>query len=102
MQYGIRLKQEDLSITEFKTLLSGIMPDTPLGQIVQIRSEKDAKVLKHFNKEQKRIRSEWRRKVAKKQIKTMSKEEKRNAVDSINAMFRNMFMNENMDGKRGG
>lgn len=102
MQYGIRLKQEDIPVSEFKTLLSGIMPETPLGQIVQIRSEKDPKVLKHFNKEQKRIRSEWRRKSAKKQISTMSKEEKRHAVDSINEMFRNMFMKENQIMKRGG
>lgn len=94
MQYGIRLKQEDLSISEFNTLLAGMMPDTPLGQIVQIRSESDPKVLKHFNKEQNRIRSEWRRKMAKKQISSMSEKDKRTAVNSINDMFRSMFMND--------
>ena len=35
------------------------MPETPLGQIVSIRSEKDPKVLKGFSKEQRKIRSEW-------------------------------------------
>ena len=27
--------------SEFATLLSGLMPDTPLGQIISIRAEKD-------------------------------------------------------------
>lgn len=59
-QYGIRLRQEDeMSWSEFCTLLSGIMPDTPLGRIVSIRSEKDPKVLKNFTKEQKDIRNKW-------------------------------------------
>ena len=50
-----------MSWSEFCSLLSGIMPDTPLGQIVAIRAEKDPKVLKRFTKEQKRIRNEWQR-----------------------------------------
>lgn len=51
---------------EFCTLLSGIMPETPLGQIVNIRSENDREKLKHFTPEQKRIRSEWRNRQVKK------------------------------------
>ena len=44
-QYGIRLRTEDdMSYAEFCSLLSGIMPDTPLGQVVSIRAEKDMKV----------------------------------------------------------
>lgn len=62
-QYGIRLRalsnEDDLSWAEFCSLLSGVMPDTPLGSIVSIRAEKDAKVIKKFTKEQKRIRNEW-------------------------------------------
>lgn len=61
-QYGIRLRSnDDMSYAEFCSLLSGIMPDTPLGQIVSIRAEKDSKVIKKFTKEQKRIRDEWLR-----------------------------------------
>ena len=60
-QYGIRLRQEDdMSWSEFCTLLAGIMPETPLGQVVSIRSENDKEVLKSFTKEQHRIRNEWR------------------------------------------
>lgn len=39
------------------------MHDTPLGQIVSIRSEVDPEILKHFTKEQRRIWEEWRGKV---------------------------------------
>ncbi|MNI44238.1 hypothetical protein D3C76_275810 [compost metagenome] len=45
---------------EFCTLLAGIMPETPLGQIVQIRCENDREKLKNFTPEQHRIRNEWR------------------------------------------
>lgn len=60
-QYGIRLRNEpDMSWGEFSTLLAGIMPETPLGQIVSIRSEDDKETLKHFTPDQHRIRNEWR------------------------------------------
>lgn len=66
-QYGIRLRSEnDMSWSEFCSLLSGIMPDTPLGSIVSIRSEKDKNVLKNFTTEQKKVRNEWLKKKAKK------------------------------------
>ena len=38
---------------EFKDMLSGLGPDTPLGRIVAIRSEDDPEVLKNFSSEQK-------------------------------------------------
>lgn len=60
-QYGIRLRSEnDMSWGEFSTLLAGIMPETPLGQVVSIRSESDKDILKNFTQEQHRIRDEWR------------------------------------------
>lgn len=58
--------------SEFCTLLAGIMPKTPLGQIVSIRSEDDKDMLKNFTPEQHSIRNEWRSK----QITNMSDEEK--------------------------
>lgn len=39
--------------------MSGLMHDTPLGQIVSIRAEKDPKRIKEFTKEQRRIRNDW-------------------------------------------
>ena len=49
---------------EFRDFLSGIGPDTPLGRIVSIRAEDDEDVLKHFTKEQHRIRNEWKQRSA--------------------------------------
>ena len=49
-----------MSWGEFSTLLAGIMPETPLGQIVSIRSETDKGMLKNFTSDQHRIRNEWR------------------------------------------
>jgi len=59
MQYGIRLTREDISFGEFLRLLSGVMPDTPLGRLVAVRSEKDAEVLKRFGRHEKKIRADW-------------------------------------------
>lgn len=49
---------------EFRDLLTGIGPDTPLGRIVSVRAENDKEVLKHFSPEQRRIRNEWRHRKA--------------------------------------
>lgn len=45
---------------EFKDLLIGIGPETPLGRVVAIRAEDDTEMLKQFTPEQHRIRSNWR------------------------------------------
>ena len=83
-QYGIRLRQiSDMPWDEFCSYLSGIMPDTPLGNVVQIRSEDDKEILKNFTPEQKRIRSEWRNRMA----KNMDKKQAEDAIE----MFKNMF-----------
>lgn len=59
-QYGIRLRNEpNMPWSEFCSLLSGIMPNTPLGQIVAIRAEKDPKKIKNFTREQRKIRNDW-------------------------------------------
>lgn len=57
----IRTKEfESVSWDEFKALLAGLAPETPLGRIVAIRSETDKNVIRHFSKDQKRIYDEWR------------------------------------------
>lgn len=61
----IRTKEfETVSWDEFKILLSGIDPETPLGRIVAIRSETDKNVIKNFNADQRRIHNEWRNRKA--------------------------------------
>lgn len=58
-QYGIRLKVAELQFDEFLNLTSCLMPDTPLGQIVAIRSETDAEIISNFTDGQKQIRNDW-------------------------------------------
>lgn len=64
---------------EFKPLLIGIGPDTALGRIVSIRMEDDEDVLKHFTPEMKKIRNDWRNKIAKER----SPEETQNFLESM-------------------
>ena len=58
-QYGIRLKTAELDFDEFLNLTSCLMPDTPLGQIVAIRSETDAEIISNFTDAQRQIRNDW-------------------------------------------
>lgn len=60
MQYNIRLSQTEMDWKEFGTLLAGLMPKTPLGTVVGIRSEDDKEVLKRYTKGQRQIRDDWR------------------------------------------
>ena len=75
-----------MSWSEFATLLSGLMPDTPLGQIISIRSETNKDMLKNFTKEQKKIQSEWK----KRKSKNIDKESYDEAMNSFKAMFKAM------------
>lgn len=58
-QYGIRLKTAELDFDEFLNLTSCLMPDTPLGQIVAIRSETDADIISKFTDAQREVRNSW-------------------------------------------
>lgn len=90
MQYGIRLRHEaDMSWSEFCTLLIGIMPETPLGQIVSIRSEEDKEILKNFTTDQHRIRNEWRNRVN--PIRDMPEEEKEERTKKLQEIFAKAF-----------
>lgn len=51
--------------SEFSALLSGLNSETPLGIICSIRAEDNPDVLKDFTAEQRKIRSEYRNKMAK-------------------------------------
>lgn len=67
-QYGIRMMSrsfEDVTWAEFVALLAGLDANTALGRIVAIRAEENKDMLKAFTPEQRRIRSEYRNKIAK-------------------------------------
>lgn len=84
-QYGIRLRKNlsEMEWGEFASLLSGLNGDTPLGNVVRIRSEKDPKVIKTFTASEKQIRNEWLNKNA----VHISKEEYEQAMNSFKEMF---------------
>lgn len=63
--------------------MAGLDGKTPLGRMISIRAEEDREILKQFTPEQKRIRSEWRRKRAKK----MSAKDTETAIESFRRMF---------------
>ena len=82
-QYGIRLRNEinTISWSEVKMLVSGLLSDTPLGRIIQIRSENNKEQLKNFTPEMHKIRNEWRNRMAKDKLKD---------EDALNRTFDNM------------
>jgi hypothetical protein len=92
-QYGIRLEtmcgENDMSWPEFSRLLNGIMPNTPLGSIVQIRAEEDPDVLEHFTREQRSIRDKWRTEHS--PVKEMSEEEKEASTREAQQLFAQIF-----------
>lgn len=71
---------------EFKDMLVGISPDTALGRIVAIRAENDKNVLKHFTKDQKRIRNEWRNK----RVKTVNPADMEQILEGFKQAFISM------------
>lgn len=90
MQYNIRLREEDnMTFSEFSTLLTGIMPKTPLGQIVSIRAEEDKDILKNFTEEQHKIRNEWR--TENNPVAEMTEEEKAQKAKEFQEIMAKMF-----------
>ena len=85
-QYGIRLSRDDLDWWEFQTKLQLLNAETPLGQVVSIRAENDPEKLKSFNKDQRRIRNEYRNK----QAKNMSEQTYNDAMAGLKEMFKAM------------
>lgn len=87
-QYGVLpSQQEDLKYSDWEKMVSGLMPKTPLGQIVSIRCEKDPNMLKHFTAEQKRIRADW----AAYRLRHRVKREGMSGVEELEKMIASMF-----------
>lgn len=85
-KYSIRKEIDNMSWAELCSDISGLMSETPLGNIVQIRSEDDKERLKNFTQEQKNIRWEYRNKMAQK----MDKEEFKKVIAEFQKMFKEM------------
>lgn len=59
-QYGVLPSdQGELHYSDWAALVSGLMEDTPLGRVVQVRMEKDPAVLRRMTPQQKQLRAAW-------------------------------------------
>jgi hypothetical protein len=97
-QYGIRLRQaSDMPWSEFVNLVTGLLPETPLGAIIKIRSEDDPNMLKQFNRDQLEIRNKWRERQALKQLDNPEILEK--SMDALSNMLKSMFGENNVEVK---
>lgn len=84
--YSIRREIDNLSWGELCSDIAGLKGDTPLGNIIRIRSEKNPETLKHFSSEELMIRNKWLNKSA----SQISKENYEQAMESIKNMFKSM------------
>lgn len=64
-------------------MLQGLSGDTPLGRMVSVRAENDPDRLKEFTPEQRKIRNEYRRKIAQKK----SNREVTDAIEQFKQAF---------------
>lgn len=81
--------------SEFSNLVAGLLPETPLGAIVKIRSEDDPDVLKKFNSDQLSIRSKWRERQARQQLN--DPETLKQSMDKLSNMLKSMFGEGNVE-----
>ncbi len=84
--YSIRKEIETMSWAELSSDISGLMGDTPLGNIVQIRSEDDRERLKNFTQDQKNIRWKYRMKMA----ENVDQEEFKKVIADLQKAFKEM------------
>jgi hypothetical protein len=95
-QYGIRLRQaSDMPWSEFKNLVTGLLPETPLGAVVKIRSEDDPKIVHQFTADQIAIRNKWRERQALQQLDNPEVLEK--SMDNLSKMLKSMFGESNVE-----
>ena len=94
-QYGIRFRQEpDISYAEYSRLLSGLLPETPFGRVVQIRMEKDHKTIQKMSAHEKKIRNDW----AVFKSKNMPKEIQKVSIEHLQNLLKGMATNKKQRG----
>ena len=84
--YSIRKEIDNMDWAELSSDISGLMGDTPLGNIVQIRSEEDREKLKSFTQDKKNIRWKYRMKMA----ENVDQEEFKKVIADLQKAFKEM------------
>lgn len=82
-------EQGELSYSDWALLVSGIMEDTPLGQVVLIRKENNREHIKKFSSYERKIYNEWRSFIAERKREDKDTSEK--VILNFENMFRAMF-----------
>ena len=91
-QYGVLpLAQGNLPYPEWAKLVGGLMDDTPLGRVVQVRSEDDPDVIKRFGPWELRIRAEWQSFKARKMMRETKPEDLRRQMAGLEQMLARAF-----------
>ncbi|HJI26054.1 MAG TPA: Gp15 family bacteriophage protein [Oscillospiraceae bacterium] len=91
-QYNILpSEQENLHYSDWYRLVAGLMHDTPLGQIVRIRSEDNKDIIKNFDRYEKQIRSEWTAFRSQKAKETFTEQDKLETARYFERLFKGMF-----------
>lgn len=80
--------------SDWISLVAGLMHDTPLGQVVRIRSEDDKDIIKNFSGYEKRLRSEWREFRSEKISQNATEQDKKDVANYFRNLFAGMFGGE--------
>lgn len=90
-QYHILPSQQgELSYCDWAKLVSGLMNDTPLGKVVEIRAEDDPDILKNMTSEQHAVRRRWQE-FCSKQMQKQSEAEMRAQADALEKLMAKLF-----------
>ncbi|MEE0060948.1 MAG: Gp15 family bacteriophage protein [Acutalibacteraceae bacterium] len=90
-EYGVAVYSDEfkkMKWNEFESLLSGLNIDSPLGRLVQIRTETDSKVIKNFSSHQRRIYNEWQMR----RLRNSSPQANENAIEQMRQAFVQMAL----------
>lgn len=82
-KYSIRQEIDKLSWGELCSDIAGLNGDTPLGNVIRIRSEKDPEVIKKFSQAERKIYNKWNNR----QITAMSEQDYEQAMKNIEKVF---------------
>ena len=89
-QYGVLpATQWELPWPEWITLVAGLMDTTPLGRLVEVRTERDPAILRRMTPWQKRERAKWRRFLAGRRLRRAdeTRREQRTMQTALARMF---------------
>ncbi len=79
--------EPDITYAEWESFMVGLLPDSPLGKVISIRSEKDTQRIREFTKDERRIYDEWQSF----RTKQISEEEEQKMMRNLERMIASMF-----------